>query len=220
MAKDRGSGFEHRARRPIRQRFRPVVYLPVTQEPLPRVFLLARTLLSPERVARDVRARVERIDPDLALEDFTPLRASSAFDGDDMDLDHMELGKGAGVAPIFAVVALLLATMGLYAVIAHSVSQRTQEIGVRIAIGAAAEDIRKLVFRDGLVPVAFGVFLGLAASLAANRVLQSQLVGVSPFDPITIAGALTVLLAVALVACGLPARRAMRVDPVVALRHE
>ena len=71
-----------------------------------------------------------------------------------------------------------------------------------------------------MAPVAFGVVFGLAASLGANRVLQSQLVGVAPFDPVTIAGALTVLLAVALIACGLPARRAMRVDPVVALRHE
>ena len=148
------------------------------------------------------------------------LKASFAFDGDYMDLDHMELGKGAAAAPIFAVVALVLAAIGLYAVIAHSVSQRTQEIGVRIAIGAAARDIRALVFRGGMTPVALGIVAGLAAALASNRLLQSQLVGVSPFDPVTIIGALLLLTIVALMACGVPARRAIRVNPVVALRQE
>jgi ABC-type antimicrobial peptide transport system permease subunit len=105
-------------------------------------------------------------------------------------------------------------------VIAHSVSQRTKEIGVRMAIGAAAKDIRSLVFREGMWPVAMGLVLGLAASLAVNRILQSQLVGVSPYDPMTMAGAPMVLIVVALLACQIPARRAMHVDPVVALRHE
>jgi predicted permease len=204
----------------LRQQFKPVVYLPVTQEPLPRIHVLARTLLPPQGAARALRGDVERIDSELTLEDFGTLRARFAFDGDGMDLDHMELGKGAGAAPVFAVVALLLATIGLYAVTAHAVGQRTQEIGVRIAIGAAARDIRKLVLRDGMAPVVSGVIVGLAASFATNRVLQSQLVGVSPFDPVTIAGALAVLLVIALMACALPARRAVRVDPVVAIRHE
>jgi len=137
-----------------------------------------------------------------------------------MDLDHMELGKSATAAPIFAGVALLLAAIGLYAVIAHAVSQRTQEIGVRIAIGASVRDIRALVFRDGMTPVALGIVAGLAASAASNRLLQSQLVGVSPFDPVTIAGALLVLTMVALIACGVPARRAIRVNPLIALRQE
>ena len=88
------------------------------------------------------------------------------------------------------------------------------------AIGAAAGNIRGMILRDGLTPVAVGMLLGLAASLAVNRVLQSQLVGVSPYDPLTMASAPVVLLAVALVACQIPARRAMNVDPVVALRHD
>jgi len=132
----------------------------------------------------------------------------------------MELGKGAAAAPIFAGVALILAALGLYAVIAHCVSQRTQEIGVRIAIGAAASDILALVFRDGMTPVALGIAGGLAASLASNRLLQSQLVGVSPFDPATIANALLLLIVVAVIACGVPAGRAIRVNPAVALRQE
>ena len=204
----------------IRQQFKPVLYVPIAQSPLPLVHLLARARVPADQVARALRADIERLDPDVTIEALMTLKASFAFDGDYMDLDHMELGKGAAAAPIFAAVALLLAAIGLYAVIAHSVSQRTQEIGVRIAIGAAARDIGALVFRDGMTPVALGIVAGLAASLASNRLLQSQLVGVSPFDPATILGALLLLAAVALTACSVPARRAIRVNPVVALRQE
>jgi len=98
--------------------------------------------------------------------------------------------------------------------------QRTKEIGVRMAIGAAAKDIRRLVLREGMLPVVIGLSLGLAASLAVNRILQSQLVGVSPDDPVTIAGAALVLIVVTLLSCQVPARQAMNVDPVVALRHD
>ena len=127
-----------------------------------------------------------------------------------MDLEHAELGKHAAVAPVLAVIALLLAAIGLYAVIAHSVSQRTREIGVRLAIGAAASDIRRMVRREGMRPVAVGLVAGLAMSLGVNRLLQSQLVGVSPYDPVTIAGGAILLLLVALLACQLPIRKAAR----------
>jgi len=176
--------------------------------------------MDPDQVARAVRSEIQRLDSDLILDDFSTLKANFAFDGDNMDVEHMELGKDAAVAPGFAFIALLLAAIGLYAVIAHSISQRTREIGVRMAIGATAENIRGMILRDGLTPVAAGMLLGLAASLAVNRVLQSQLVGVSPYDPLTMGGAPVVLLVVALVACQIPARRAMHVDPVVALRHD
>jgi putative ABC transport system permease protein len=115
---------------------------------------------------------------------------------------------------------LVLAAIGLYAVIAHSVGRRTREIGVRMAIGATVEDIRRMIFSEGMLPAAVGTILGLAASLAVNRVLQSQLVGVSPYDPATIASAPAILALVALLACGIPARRAMNVDPAIALRHD
>ena len=204
----------------IRQQFRPVLYVPMAQSPLPLVHVLARTRVPADQVARALRADIERLDPDVTIEALMTLTASFAFDGDAMDLDHMELGKGAAAAPIFAFVALVLAAIGLYAVIAHSVGQRTQEVGVRIAIGATARDIRALVFREGMTPVALGMMGGLAASAASNRLLQSQLVGVSPFDPATIVIALLLLTVVALLACSVPAWRAIRVNPVVALRHE
>ena len=206
---------------PTRRQFKPLVYLPFRQAPTPRAaYFLLRTGVPPEWVEQDVRAEIQKLDPDVILKHFTTLKASFAFDPDQMDRAHSEMGKYAAVAPIFAVMALLLAAIGLYAVIAHSVSQRTKEIGVRMAIGAAAGDIRRMILRDGMSPVAIGLILGLAASFAVNRILQSQLVGVSPHDLVTMAGAPEVLILVALLACQIPARRAMHVDPAVALRHE
>jgi putative ABC transport system permease protein len=205
-----------------RQQFKPVIYLPFRQQRTPtrQAFFLARTAGPPNDVAQAVRAEVQKLDPDLVLDDFGTLKASFAFDRDHMDPEHSELGKNAEVALVFALIALLLAAIGLYAVIAHSVSQRTKEIGVRIALGAAAHDIRRLIFGEGMRPVALGSIAGLTVSLAVNRILQSQLVGVSPDDPVTMTIAPAVLILVALLACQLPSRRALRVDPAVALRHE
>jgi putative ABC transport system permease protein len=148
------------------------------------------------------------------------LKARFAFDPDQMDRAHSEMGKYAAVAPIFAVMALLLAAVGLYAVIAHSVSQRTKEIGVRLAIGATEDQVRTMILREGMSPVAIGLVVGLGSSFAVNRILQSQLIGVSPYDPVTMASAPVALILIALLACQIPARRAMGVDPAIALRHE
>ena len=214
-----------------RQHFTPLVYVPFRQQPLARAVdnggqgfrganVLLRAGVSANQVAQAVRAEVQNIDPDAILDDFSTLQANVAFDRDRMDAEHGELGKHAIAAPIFAVMALLLAAIGLYAVIAHSVSQRTKEIGVRMAIGAASHDIRRLIFSEGMRPVALGLIVGLTVSLAVNRILQSQLVGVSPYDPVTLATAPAVLILVALLACHIPSRRALRVDPAVVLRHD
>jgi len=204
----------------LRQQFKPLVYLSLRQNPQRVTFFLARTRVSSEQVAQAVRAEIQRVDSDVTLEDFATLQDSFAFDRDFMDAEHSELGKHAKVAPAFAIIALLLSAVGLYAVITHSVSQRTKEIGVRMAIGAASHDIRRLIFGEGMRPVALGLMVGFAASLGVNRILQSQLVGVSPYDPVTLATAPLVLILVALLACQIPSRRAMRVDPAVALRHD
>lgn len=214
-----------------RQHFIPLVYRPFRQLPMAGAVnnwgqgfrganLLLRTSGPARQVLQAVRAEVQKADPDAILEELQTLKANTAFDRDRMDSTHGELGKHATAAPIFAVIALLLAAIGLYAVIAHSVSQRTNEIGLRMAIGAAAHDIRRLIFREGMRPVALGLIAGLTMSLAVNRVLQSQLVGVSPYDPVTLAAAAVVLILVALLACQIPSRRALRVDPAVALRHD
>ena len=205
----------------LRQHFKPLVYVPFQQQPAPlRAFFLVRTSVPPRQIAAAVRAAVQDVDRDVTLEEFDTMKAAFRFERDFMDAGHSELGKHAKVAPIFAAVALLLSGIGLYAVIASSVNQRTKEIGVRMAIGAASRHIRTLVFSEGLRPVMIGLLAGLTISLAVNRILQSQLVGVSPYDPATLASAPAVLMLVALVACYIPSRRALRIEPAVALRQD
>jgi putative ABC transport system permease protein len=216
---------------PLRQAFKPLAYVPFRQDPTARgrdstnagfngANVLVRTSVPPAIAARAIRAAAENVDRDVTVAEFATLNVLLRFHRDNMDLAHAELGNHAAAAPIFAAIALLLAAIGLVAVIAHAVSQRTKEIGIRMAIGAAGADIGRMVLREGMRPVAIGLALGLTASFAVNRMLQSQLVGVSPYDPMTMAGAPVLLIAVALLDCHLPARRAMRVDPAIALRHE
>jgi predicted permease len=205
---------------PTRQRFMPLVYLPFDQAPERGAWVFARVEAPLDTVVAAVRDAAQSFHPDLTFEEISTLEQSFGFVRDRMDLAHAELGKYATAAPVFAAIALLLAGVGLYAVVAYAVGQRTKEIGIRIAVGAAQRDIRCLVLREELAPVAVGLAAGVAASLAANRVLESQLVGVSPYDPTTLLAISASLVAVAVLACQIPSRRAMRVDPVVALRND
>jgi putative ABC transport system permease protein len=121
---------------------------------------------------------------------------------------------------IFAALALLLASVGLYAVIAHSVSQRTQEIGVRMAMGASKQSILGMMFAHGMRQLIIGIAVGLAASFGLTRVLGALLVGVTPVDPLTFVTVALVLTLAAVVGTAIPAHRAMQVDPIVALRYQ
>jgi len=206
---------------PLRQQFKPLVYVPLRQEPPARTaFFLARTADRAAPMAPAVRLALRALDANVELDYFGTLETTFAFDRDFMDAEHSELGKYSRVAPVFAGVALLLAAAGLVAVIAHSVAQRTREIGVRVAIGAAPRDIRRMVAVEGLRPVILGLGLGIAAATGINRVFASQLVGVAPDDPTVLTAVAAMLLVTALAACRIPIRRALRVDPSIALRHE
>jgi putative ABC transport system permease protein len=121
---------------------------------------------------------------------------------------------------IAGTIALLLGAVGLYGVIAYSVSQRTREIGIRIALGAQQNNVMRLILGEGMLVILIGLTIGLASSLALTRFLSSLLFGVTATDPITFAAVAVLLAVVALAACYVPARRAMRVDPIVALRYE
>src|SRR5688572_13017509 len=157
--------------------------------------------------------------------------AVKAFDRDQIiwRTQTLEQLLGTSVAPrrfnimllgIFAGVALVLAAVGLYGVMSYSVSWRTHEIGIRMALGAKRSDVLRLVVRQGMTMTIIGVALGLIGAFSMSRVLAGLLHGVSATDPLTFAGVSIVLLAVALLACLIPARRATRVNPIVALRTE
>jgi len=200
-----------------------VIYVPYRQRPPAFMNILALTRIPPGNLVVSVRREIRAMDSGLDIGGGTPTGAiegpvplSERFRTD----RYWSRAVNAGLFLTFAVIALLLAATGLYAVIAHSVSRATQEIGIRMALGGTSRDISFLVLRQGMRPVVTGLVTGLVASAGFNRLLQSQLFSVSSTDPATYAVTSIVLIAVALFACLIPARRAMRVDSAVALRHE
>jgi putative ABC transport system permease protein len=160
-----------------------------------------------------LKAMVWKVDPSIPV---TKVRTMSEV----MSVSLAAQRFNTLLLSVFAGVALLLASVGLYGVLAFSVAQRTREIGIRMALGAQTGDVLRLVLRQGLTLSLLGVVVGVGVALAGTRVLAGFLYGVAPTDPATFASVALVLIVVALVACLVPARRAMRVDPIVALRHE
>ncbi len=203
------------------QTFVPVVYVPFRQKSSADMAVLARTRVPPGSLESAFRHEIQAMDSELVIYSGLGSIAGPKPLTDSLALNnYWSQGVNAALFLIFSAIALLLASVGLYAVIAHSVSRRTREIGIRMAVGATARDILKLVFLEGMVPLGIGLTIGFAASLAVDRILKSELVGVSPSDPLTLIVAATVLILAAMLGCWIPARRAMCVDPMEALRHE
>jgi predicted permease len=189
------------------------VYYHYPQRPLRSMFLVARTDSDPARVADEVSKVVRSVDPDVATYDVATMEERLSGSLSQPRLSTWVLGTFAGLA-------LLLATVGIYGVIAWTVGERTQELGVRMALGAQRGQVLRLVLRQGMMLALVGLAVGIAAAFVLTRWLSSQLYGVSAVDPAAFAGVALLLGAAALLATYLPARRATRVDPVVALRYE
>ena len=190
-----------------------VIYYPEYQQPINLAFVVARTTMNPASLAGAIRESVRALDSGQPVYDLKTLEERV---GDSLGPRRF----GVTMVGFFAAVALLMAAIGLFGIISYSVTQRTQEIGVRIALGAQRSDVLKLILGQGLRLALTGVGVGVIGSLALTRVLSSLLYGVSATDPATFAAVAALLALVALLACYLPARRAMRVDPIVALRYE
>ncbi|HKH46432.1 MAG TPA: FtsX-like permease family protein, partial [Thermoanaerobaculia bacterium] len=175
--------------------------------------LVLRTAGAPESLAGPLRAALKKVDPTLPLYDVLTMREV-------IDKSLASRRLNLWLLGFFAAVALVLAATGLYGVISYLVAQRTREIGVRMALGAQKRDVQGLVLRQAAFLAGFGILLGLAGALAFTRVLDSLLYGVSSRDPLTFAALAALLAAVALLASWVPARRASRVSPMVAIRAE
>ncbi|HKC64649.1 MAG TPA: FtsX-like permease family protein, partial [Pyrinomonadaceae bacterium] len=191
----------------------PEVYVPFAQHPQGEMFFAVRAAGDPAALAAPLKGAVLEVDRDLPI----------------YSVQTMQQRLDTSVAPqrfntlllvIFASLAMLLAAVGVFGVMSYTVAQRTHEIGIRMALGAQARDVLKLVVVRGMALALTGIAIGLICAFSVTRVMSSLLFGVSASDPLTFIGVSVLLAATALLACLIPARRAMRVDPMVALRYE
>ena len=190
----------------------PCVYLPLRQDFADSVVLYVRSRGEPGDALAAAQREVRSIDPLLWTSDARTMATV-------VDQALFAPRIGASLLGVFGLLALALASIGLYGVMAHAVDLRRRELGVRMALGANARLVARLVLRQGLGLVATGIGLGLLGALVAGRALSGLLYGLSPADPVSLGGSAAILLLVAALACYLPARRASHVDPLVALRE-
>jgi putative ABC transport system permease protein len=191
----------------------PEYYLPHAQDSWGSMVLVARTNVEPGSLAGQIRQQALAMDKDQPVFDVRTMQEVRSLSVTMYTFSSVTLG-------IFAVVALVLAAIGIYGVMAFAVTQRTQEIGIRMALGARAVDVLKLVVKHGMMLAGIGVLVGVAGAWALTRFMEGLLFGVKPTDLLTFSAVSVCLLFAALLACYIPARRATKVDPLVALRHE
>jgi putative ABC transport system permease protein len=191
----------------------PQMYEAYSQSPGIFATVVVRTTVEPMSLAEPVRQAVWKVDGDQPMWKVRTLE--SLIERSVADKRFLMVLMG-----VFAALALALTVIGLYGVMSYAVSQRTQEIGVRMALGAGARNIHRMVLRQGMTLVSIGVAVGLVASWLLTRLMANLLFGVSATDPLTFSSIPSLLAVVALLACWIPARRATKVDPIVALRYE
>ena len=191
----------------------PTVYVPYWQRDRQDISLMVRTRLDPASIAGVVRGEIRSMDAQLPVPQFRTMKeiVTAAFGERRFQVELVVL---------FAAVGLILASLGIYGVVAYSVAQRRGEMGIRMALGATGPELRRMVLVESLRPVAVGLAAGLVGTLALSRILQGLLFGVTVADPATVAGVMTMMLAVAAAACYIPASRMTNANPVVWLRYE
>jgi putative ABC transport system permease protein len=198
----------------LHQPARPAIYVSFIQVPLfPRLSLVVRTKGEPTSLANALRREVAALDPQLPLDDVTTLET----------VVERSVGQrrfSADLLGLFSVIALALAAVGIYGLVSFSVTRRTRELAIRMALGADAGRVLKLVLGQSLMLAVGGVLIGLVAGLLLSRLIASLLYGVGTFDPWTVAGVSALMLVVTLLASAIPAWRATRVNPSLALRGE
>jgi predicted permease len=197
----------------VREAPPPTMYVPQAQDRRAQSVFQVRTAADPSAMAGAIREAVRQVDPDVPLMDL-------ATQVEQIEKRLAQERVFAQAYAMFGGLALLIASIGIFGLMSYNVSRRTNEIGVRMALGAQTRDVLRLVLVESMILVVVGVAIGFATSLAAGRLVASMLFGLAPTDAATLAVAMTVMLAVAAVAGYLPARRAARVDPLVALRYE
>src|SRR5712672_798546 len=199
--------------RSLSEGHQPFLYLPLLQDYRSNMILVARTGVEPEKMFPSVRAEVAALDPAIPIFDVKTLEEHI---GISLFLQRM----AATLLSIFGLLALSLSALGLYGVMAYAVSQRTRELGIRISVGARRSDILKLILGQALILAAIGMTGGLITALVVTRFSAHLLYAISPADPPTFAFIVVLLLVVALAASYFPARRATKIDPMIALRSE
>jgi predicted permease len=193
----------------------PYFYVPLTQHFTAQRTLQIRSSMPPESLAPIVQHAIQELDADDPIEEIQTMKESLGG-----TLGYFIFRLGASLAAAMGMLGLLLAVVGVYGVVAYAATQRTQELGVRMALGASSRQILALLLKQGVKLVAAGLLFGLAGAWVLTRAMSSMLVGVSPSDPLTYVSVAAFLSSITLLACWIPARRAMRVDPMVALRYE
>jgi predicted permease len=197
----------------VNEQQRLALYRPVAQERQSNLTMLIRMRPGSPSPLADARRMIRSIDPNLAVMESMPMREMTS-------IALLPQRMAAVITGIFGLLGLTLAAVGIYGLVAYSVAQRTHEIGIRAALGAERRDLVMMIIRQGFLPVAIGVAIGLAGSLALTHLLESLLIGISPSDPVTLVGVSLLLVSTALLACYIPARRATLIDPMSALRYE